>query len=96
MSDDSQIDLEYQRKRLVFRANHRGIKEADIVLGGFVVAHVHDMDHDDIRWFERLFEEYDQDILNWIFRSADVPDAFATPMMARLQKLDYVTPPGKA
>ena len=32
----SSPDLDIRRKRLLWRATHRGIKEMDLILGGFV------------------------------------------------------------
>ena len=32
-----------RRKQMIYRANHRGIKEMDIVLGGYANAHVMEM-----------------------------------------------------
>lgn len=93
---DADRDLANRRRRLRFRAWHRGIKEADLILGQFVDRVVDDLDHADLRWFEKLFEENDQDILAWIMGSAPPPPAFDTAMMARLQKLDYLALPGRA
>ncbi|GER07752.1 hypothetical protein GCM10007972_22610 [Iodidimonas muriae] len=85
------IDLENRRKRLVFRAWHRGVKEADIIIGTFVRTHVESWDHEQIAWFERLLEESDRDILAWIMKSEPVPDIFDTPCLHDMQKLDYVS-----
>lgn len=89
-SQDAPTDLENRRRRLIFRANHRGIKEADIILGSFVLQHVETLNHDDLRWFEKLFEEPDQQILAWIMGNDVVPAVYQTPMMERLQRLDYI------
>ncbi|MGF1604916.1 MAG: succinate dehydrogenase assembly factor 2 [Rhodothalassiaceae bacterium] len=93
---DAATDLEQRRRRLRFRAWHRGVKEADLILGQFVDAHVAQMDHDDLRWFERLFEEPDQDILAWILSSRPTPEPFDTAWMAALRKLDFLAVPGRA
>ena len=89
--DDDALDLANRRKRLRFRAWHRGIKEADLMLGRFVDAHVHRFGHAECRWFERLFEQPDQDVVDWITGKRPVPDPFDTPLMAAMQKLDYLT-----
>lgn len=87
---DQDLDLVNRRRRLKFRAWHRGIKEADLILGGFVDLHVECWGHDEIRWFERLFEENDQDILSWVTKAKEIPEAFDTPLMHEMQKLDFV------
>lgn len=83
--------LDRRRRRLRFRAWHRGTKEADLILGRFVDLHIASMDHDDVDWFERLLEEQDQDILGWITGKDAPPAVFDTPMMAAMRKLDYVS-----
>ncbi|GAK32219.1 MULTISPECIES: succinate dehydrogenase assembly factor 2 [Iodidimonas] len=84
------LDLETRRKRLVFRAWHRGVKEADIILGHFVRDHVAGWDQETLAWFERLLEESDRDILAWIMKSEPIPALFDTKLMRLMQKLDYV------
>lgn len=85
------IDIEDRKRRLLFRAWHRGIKELDLIFGNFIEANVADFTLDDIEWFERLFEEQDHEILAWITSGESVPATFQGPMMARLQKLDFMT-----
>ena len=85
------LDLENRRRRLKFRAWHRGIKELDLIFGNFVEAHVDSFSEDDCAWFERIFEEQDHEILNWVTKGENVPETFKGPMMDRLQKLDFMT-----
>lgn len=85
-----EIDLENRRRRLLFRAWHRGIKELDLIFGNFVEANVSSFSEEDCAWFESLFEEQDHEILTWITDGIDVPEKFQNEMMARLQKLDFM------
>lgn len=85
-----EIDLENRRRRLLFRAWHRGIKELDLIFGNFVEANVSNFTEEDCAWFESLFEEQDHEILNWITKDEGVPEKFSGPMMKRLQKLDFM------
>ena len=41
--------------------------------------------------FELMLEEQDVDIMAWAHRTLPVPERFAGPMIAALQKLDYIT-----
>lgn len=86
-----ELDLENRRRRLLFRAWHRGIKELDLIFGNFVEANLESFDHEDCRWFEALFEENDQEIIKWVTGGADVPEKFRSPMMDRIKKLDFMT-----
>jgi antitoxin CptB len=69
---------------------HRGIKEADLILGGFVERNLDTFDDQDIDWFEGLFHCQDVDILAWITGKEKTPEAFDTPLMDRLKTLDHM------
>ncbi|MGD8326711.1 MAG: succinate dehydrogenase assembly factor 2 [Sphingomonadales bacterium] len=77
-------------RRLSFRAWHRGTKETDIILGSFVDSRIEILSAEDVTWLERLMEEEDVSILSWIIGKEDLPDIFDTPLMAEMQKLDYL------
>ena len=53
---------EIRKKRLVYRANYRGFKEADMILGGFAKAHINELTDDEITMFEELLGAKDHDI----------------------------------
>ena len=84
--------LDVRRKRLKFQAWHRGIQEADLILGRFVDAHLETFTAADLDWFDILFQEVDQDILDWITGKTPIPAKFDTPLMARLQRLEHMAP----
>lgn len=90
MADKPDNKLEVRRKRLKYLAGHRGIKEADLILGRFVDQNLASFDDQDIDWFEALFDEQDVDILAWITGNVAPPDDFDTPMMDRMKTLDHM------
>ena len=57
--------LEIRRKRLRFRAWHRGMKEADLVLGPFADKHLGRLSARELDEFERLLDALDPDIYDW-------------------------------
>ncbi len=65
------IEKETRVKRLIYRANHRGIKEMDIILGRFATDHLPSMDDETIDAFEMLMSEHDRDLLTWF--TGEVP-----------------------
>ena len=77
-------------KRLAWRAHHRGIKEADILIGGFFDAHCAAWSSDERALFERMLEEQDVDIMAWAHGTAEPPERFAGSMTDALKKLDYI------
>ena len=87
------MDREARLKRLRFRAWHRGIREADILVGGFFDRHQAGWNAAEIDWFERFLEEQDIDILAWAIGTAAVPERWQGKMMRRLQTLDYIDHP---
>ncbi len=59
-------DLEALRRKLGFRAWHRGTREADLLIGSFADCHLAGFDARDLRQFERLLTENDPDIYEWM------------------------------
>ena len=93
MTDDTPIkdiedDIEVRRKRLTYRANYRGFKEADMILGGFAKAHGHELSEAELTTFEYLLGAKDHDIYAWINGSLPVPESFDTPLFARICAFD--------
>jgi antitoxin CptB len=86
MADDARI------KRLRFRSHHRGVREADMLVGGYFERWHGAWGTAELDWFEALLEEQDVDILAWAMGAAAVPERWQGAMMARLQRLDYVKP----
>ena len=81
-----------QLKKLRFRAWHRGTREADMIIGGFIDKFGDSFSDGDLNWFEALLEEQDLDILNWITGKEPAPERFEGPLMQAMQKLDYLDP----
>ena len=73
-----------RRKRLLWRATHRGIKEMDLILGGFVAKGLDQFSEAEIADLERIMEIPDQDMLSWATRQADVPAEHASPLLTRI------------
>lgn len=59
-------DIQTMRKRLSYRAHHRGTKEMDLILGPFATAHLPGYDADMLSRFEAVLDEADQDFMAWI------------------------------
>lgn len=87
------MDRDTRLKRLKFRAWHRGVREADMLVGGFFDAHHAGWSDAEMDAFEALLEEQDVDILAWAMRTAPVPERWQGDMMNRLQALDYIQLP---
>jgi len=74
-----------RRKRLIYRANYRGFKEADLILGGFAKAHMETLSDAEVAMFEALLEARDHDIYDWITGKQGVPERYDTSLFHRLK-----------
>jgi antitoxin CptB len=81
---DNEQKTETMRKRLLWRATHRGIKEMDLIAGGFAAARLPTMTHEDLVAFEVMLELPDQDLLAWATRQDEVPSTLRSPLLLEL------------
>jgi antitoxin CptB len=70
----SGMDREIQRKRIKYRATHRGTKEADAIIGGFVTANIQDLSDDQLDALEVFLDCSDPDISDWLRGAPPLPD----------------------
>ena len=68
-----ELELAVMRKRLLFQSNHRGMKETDRIFGGFANAHLDELNPDQLRQFDGLLEEGDNDLMAWINDPVSAP-----------------------
>lgn len=64
---------EHRLKRLKIRAWRRGIKEMDLLIGGYADANLAHMTLQQLDDFEMLMSEHDQDLLAWVTGQHEVP-----------------------
>lgn len=76
MIDD---EREVRRRRALYRANHRGTKELDVLIGRFAEARLPALDGAALDEFERFLVVADPTLQTWIFTPATVAASeFAT------------------
>lgn len=73
-----------RRKRLLWRATHRGIKEMDLILGGFVTRHIEVLSEEEIAELERIMDIPDQEMLAWATKQQPIPPAQASVLLIRI------------
>lgn len=81
--------LDVRRKRLRFRAWHRGTREMDLIMGSFAEAHTPGFDHDQLDRFEALLELSDPDLYNWMTGQEPVPAEHDDDVMRLLVQFRY-------
>lgn len=78
--------IELRRKRLLWRSSHRGIREMDLLLGGFARSRLPTMTENELNAFEALIELPDQELLAWITGEATVPPTIGNALLPELLK----------
>jgi antitoxin CptB len=66
-------DIAVRRKRLRYRAWHRGTKEMDLILGPYADAHTEAMDEQNLNRLEALMNEEDPPLLKWVMGQEEPP-----------------------
>jgi antitoxin CptB len=84
-STRSSADLDVRRRRNLFRAWHRGIREMDLIMGRFADAEIGMLSEEDLTAFERLIEVPDRDLYRWITGEDEAPADYDTPLFRRLK-----------
>jgi antitoxin CptB len=76
--------LEARRRRLLWRAEHRGTREMDLVLGGFARARLAGMDAAGLDEFEAIVAASDPDLARWLIGRESVPSERRSATLAAL------------
>lgn len=81
----STADLDLRRRKALFRAWHRGMREMDLLLGQFADANIASMSDADLDAFENLLEAApDRDLLAWFTGERPVDPALDTKVWRAL------------
>jgi antitoxin CptB len=78
--------LSERRRKLLFRSWHRGIREMDLIMGGFADASIAVMTEPELDEFERLLDVPDQEIYSWFTGEGAVPPHFDTALFRRMRQ----------
>ncbi len=77
--------MDTRRKKILFRAWHRGFKEMDLIVGCFADRRLADLTADELDQFETILNEEDTPLYQWITGKAPMPAHLDTPIMAQLR-----------
>ena len=53
-------------KKLLYRSNHRGTKEMDLLIGGFAKENVKSLNADELKEFELMLNYTDKKLNSWL------------------------------
>ncbi len=77
-------ELDRTRKRLHYRAWHRGTKESDLLLGRFADAHLATMTAEQLADFEQVLDRIDPELMDWFTGREPVPANLRSPVLDQL------------
>ena len=78
--------LDVRRRKILFRAWHRGLREVDLILGRFADSHIEQLSEAELTEFETLMDIPEGLLLAWLTGEADVPALHDGPLFRRLRE----------
>ena len=84
--------LDERRRRLLYRAWHRGTREMDLIMGRFADAVLGELTEAEIAELERLAEVSDPELYAWVTGGRPVPDAYDRAVFRRLRDFHTLRP----
>ena len=86
MTDNSpEVDREVRRRRIRFRAWHRGTRELDLIIGGFADAELAQLTDVELDQFEHLLDLPDPLVFAWLVGFEDAPAEEETALLKKVR-----------
>jgi len=77
---------EILKKQIIYRSQHRGIKEMDILLGSFVEKHIDILKYHELNDLHKLLSFDDETIQKWYFEKRSSNPIFNSNVSSKLKK----------
>lgn len=77
--------LDERRRRMLFRAWHRGMREVDLITGPFADAHIGSLSEAELDEFEQLLEVPEPELLAWVMGQEPTPQSFDTGVYRKMR-----------
>jgi antitoxin CptB len=84
MTERSSEGLDVRRRKLLFRAWRRGVRETDLIVGRFADAYIDKLDEAALDDFERLIEVPNGDLYAWVVGDIAIPADYDTAVLHNL------------
>jgi antitoxin CptB len=84
--DETPKPLDGRRRRLLFRASHRGTRENDILVGGFVSARIGLFTEAEIDALEAIMDLPDPLLADWLTGRAPIPRDHDAPLLRAMRE----------
>ena len=84
MTERSSEGLDVRRRRLLFRAWRRGVRETDLIVGRFADVWIDRLDEPGLDDFERLIEAPNARLYAWVTGTETIPADYDTAVLREL------------
>ena len=84
-TNGSSAGLDERRRRILFRAWHRGTREMDLLMGRFADSELGTLPDSDLADLELLMEAPDRDVFCWLSGEFETPDNYDTPVFRKVR-----------
>jgi antitoxin CptB len=84
MTARSSEGLDVRRRKLLFRAWRRGVREMDLIVGRFADVYIDKFDDTALDEFERLIDVPNAELYAWVAGDRSVPAEAETPVLRQL------------
>lgn len=74
-----------RRRRLLFRATHRGTHETDLLVGDFVAARLESFTDAEMDALEAVMELPDVELADWLTGRLPIPEDMESPMLRAMR-----------
>jgi len=85
MTDPDQPPRDARRRRLLYRATHRGTHETDLLVGGYVARRIDVLSAAEMDALEDVLELPDTDLADWLTSRLPIPPEADSPMLRALR-----------
>lgn len=79
--DPDEPQADQRRRRLLFRATHRGTHELDLLIGGFVSSRLAAFSPGELTEIEQLLDLPEPDLAAWLTGRQPVPPDVESPLL---------------
>jgi antitoxin CptB len=84
-STRSSEGLDPRRRRILFRAWHRGMREMDLIMGRFADAVIHELSDAELDEFENLMQAPDPEVYRWVAGDVAPTPEYDQPLLRKLR-----------
>ena len=86
------MNIDILKKKILYRSEHRGIKEMDLLLGNFVKKYVNSLSESELCELETLLNMDDEVLYKWYLNNESttlVPENSVTKKLKKFKLQDY-------